>query len=157
MHLILFWEREREREREMKIKLAILSLLCSTILLNGCATQSIQPDAQSNLLLKAKLVDEPEKITQNEIDKSNFTVKNRPKNLLRVYPDYPVRAYYQGIEGTLNIKFDIDENGYVQNIRMLDSPLVDVFGLSTIHAMEKWRYESGKPAKDLNLTMEFKR
>ena len=40
---------------------------------------------------------------------------------------------------------------------MLDSPLVEVFGLSTIRAMEKWRYESGKPTKDLNLTMEFKR
>ena len=41
----------------MKIKLAILSLFCGTILLNGCAIQSIQPDAQSNLLLKPKLAD----------------------------------------------------------------------------------------------------
>lgn len=135
----------------MKLKLAILSLLCSTILLNGCATQSIQPDA------KSKLVSEPEKLTQSATSESNITVKNHPKNLLRVFPNYPVKAYYQGIEGALNIKFDVDENGYVQNIRMLDSPLVEVFGLSTIHAMEKWRYESGKPAKDLNLTMEFKR
>ncbi|MBI6531025.1 TonB family protein [Proteus vulgaris] len=141
----------------MKIKLAILSLFCSTSLLNGCATQSIQPDAQSNLLLKPKLVNEPEKLTQSEINEPNLTVKNRPKNLFRVFPNYPVKAYFQGIEGALNIKFDIDENGYVQNIRMLDSPLVEVFGLSAVNAMEKWRYESGKPTKDLNLTMEFKR
>ncbi|WP_100158832.1 TonB family protein [Proteus columbae] len=135
----------------MKTKLAILSLLCSTILLNGCATQSIQSDA------KSKLVSEPEKLTQSEIDELNLAAKNYPKSLLRVYPNYPVKAYYQGVEGVLNIKFDVDENGYVQNIRVLDSPLVEFFGLSTIHAMEKWRYESGKPAKDLNLTMEFKR
>lgn len=65
----------------MKIKLAILSLLCSTILLNGCATQSIQPDAQSNLLLKPKLADEPEKMTQSEI-KSQIL---RLKITLRIY------------------------------------------------------------------------
>ncbi len=148
LYLILF------QKRKMKIKLAILSLLCSTILLNGCAIQSTQSDVQ---LLKAKLADKPEEITQSEINESNLTVKNHPKNLLRVFPNYPAKAYSQGIEGALNIKFDIDENGYVQNIRMLDSPLVEVFGLSTIQAMEKWRYESGKPTKDLNLTMEFKR
>lgn len=135
----------------MKTKLAILSLLCSTILLNGCATQSIPSDA------KAKLVSEPETLTQSAKNESNITVDDYPKNLFRVFPNYPVKAYSQGIEGALNIKFDVDENGYVQNIRMLDSPLVEIFGLSTIHAMEKWRYESGKPAKDLNLTMEFKR
>ncbi|WP_109850160.1 TonB family protein [Proteus sp. CA142267] len=140
----------------MKIKLAILSLFCSTILLNGCATQSIQPDAQSNLLLKTKLVDEPEKMTQSEIKESNLTVKNYPKNLSRPLPTYPVKAATQGIEGGLKAKFDVDENGHVQNIRLLDSPLVDVFGLSLIHAMEQWRYETGKPAKDLNLVIEFK-
>ncbi|MEQ5273411.1 TonB family protein [Proteus terrae] len=140
----------------MKIKLAILSLFCSTILLNGCATQSIQPDAQSNLLLKTKLADEPEKMTESEIKESNLTVKNYPKNLSHPLPTYPVKAATQGIEGGLKAKFDVDENGHVQNIRLLDSPLVDVFGLSLIHAMEQWRYETGKPAKDLNLVIEFK-
>ncbi|HEK0787180.1 TPA: TonB family protein [Proteus mirabilis] len=140
----------------MKIKLAILSLLCSTILLSGCATQSVQSDEQPHLLLKTKLADEPEKMTQSEIKESNLTVKNYPKNLSRPLPNYPVKAYFQGIEGELKAKFDVDENGHVQNIRMLDSPLVDVFGLSLIHAMEQWRYETGKPAKDLNLVTEFK-
>ncbi|WP_109419703.1 TonB family protein [Proteus terrae] len=140
----------------MKIKLAILSLFCSTILLNGCATQSIQPDVQSNLLLKTKLADEPEKMTESEIKELNLTVKNYPKSLSRPLPNYPVKAYFQGIEGGLKAKFDVDENGHVQNIRLLDSPLVDVFGLSLIHAMEQWRYETGKPAKDLNLVIEFK-
>ncbi|QIG04876.1 TonB family protein [Proteus sp. ZN5] len=140
----------------MKIKLAILSLFCSTILLNGCATQSIQSDTQSNLLLKPKLADKPEKMTQSEIKESNLTVKNYPKNLLRIYPNYPVKAAFNRIEGELKVKFDVDENGHVQNIRMLDTPLVDVFGLSLIHALEQWRYETGKPAKDLNLVIEFK-
>lgn len=140
----------------MKIKLAILSLLCSTILLSGCATQPMQPDEQSHLLLKTKLVSEPVKLTQSEIDELNLAFKNHPKNLSRPLPNYPVKAYFQGIEGELKAKFDVDENGHVQNIRMLDSPLVNVFGLSLIHAMEQWRYETGKPAKDLNLVMKFK-
>ncbi|WP_261247020.1 TonB family protein [Proteus terrae] len=86
----------------------------------------------------------------------NLTVKGYPKNLLRVLPNYPVKAAFNRMEGELKVKFDVDENGYVQNIRVLDSPLVDVFGLSLIHAMEQWRYETGKPAKDLNFVMEFK-
>ena len=141
----------------MKIKLAILSLFCGTILLNGCAIQSIQPDAQSNLLLKPKLADEPEKMTQSEIKELNLTVKGYPKNLLRVLPNYPVKAAFNRMEGELKVKFDVDENGYVQNIRVLDSPLVDVVGLSLIHAMEQWRYETGKPAKDLNFGWCFKK
>ena len=139
----------------MKKTLLISGLFLTISLLNGCANQSRQPDVQSNFVLKTKVAAEPIKQDQNEIDKLNATFKDYPKILSQPLPYYPAKALSERTVGELKVKFDVDENGYVQNIRMLDTSSVDVFGLSLINAMKQWRYESGKPTKDLNLLVEF--
>lgn len=130
----------------MKRKLAIFSLVSSLFLFNGLSIQATQAhplDTQLN--------------TQSDTQKDvNRTSNEKPKVLSRPFPHYPEKARLEGIEGDLEAKFDVDENGRVENIRILNSTLVDVFGLSLVQAMEKWRYETGKPTKDLKIVMQFR-
>lgn len=143
----------------MNIKLIAFSLISSTFLLNGCIDRSpqiVQPEVPPEMQFYTP-IHEPIFLTQDEIDKiKGIPVKDWPKNVEQPLPYYPVKALSEGIEGQLTVKFDVDENGQVQNIRMLASPLVDVFGLSVIRALEQWRYEEGKPTKDLSAILDFK-
>ncbi|MEQ4924860.1 TonB family protein [Proteus hauseri] len=119
----------------MKKILLILGLFLTVFLLNGCATKS----------------------TLAYIDKGETSsAQIRPKILSQPLPYYPVKARANNIDESLKVKFDVDEKGIVQNIRILDSPFVDVFGLSLIHAIEQWRYEPGNPVKDLIMVVDFK-
>ncbi|MCT6515822.1 TonB family protein [Proteus vulgaris] len=119
----------------MKKILLISGLFLTVFLLNGCATKSTPVD-----------------INKQEISSEQI----RPKVLSQSLPHYPVKAQANNIEGSVTAKYDVDENGRVQNIRILDSPFANVFGLSLIHAIEQWRYETGNPAKDLITVVDFK-
>lgn len=50
----------------------------------------------------------------------------------------------------------MDENGNVQNIRISDDPIAAIFTPSVSLAMKHWRYESGKPAEDLKVVIQFR-
>lgn len=122
----------------MKILSLVSSLFFVSILLMGCTHQTTQ-----NTTL------------EGAINNDNALSLKRPKAIVQPLPGYPVKAYYQKIEGSLNIKFDIDEKGMTQNIRIKESPLIDIFGLEVIKTIEKWRYEPGEPVKDHIVTIEF--
>ena len=55
------------------------------------------------------------------------------------------------------VKFDVDTDGRVQNIRILESHPSGIFDNEMRLAMQKWRYESGKPTKDLIVNIRFKK
>ncbi|HCV64601.1 TonB family protein [Serratia proteamaculans] len=55
------------------------------------------------------------------------------------------------------VKFDVDAEGRVQNIRLLESHPSGIFDNEMRMAMQKWRYESGKPTKDLIVNIRFKK
>ncbi|WP_164971523.1 TonB family protein [Proteus hauseri] len=134
----------------MKTKFIIFSLVSSIFLFADYTIQTAQANA---LETRLKAQSDTQKPIQKEFDKLS---EEKPQALSQQLPYYPARAKEAKIEGSLEIKFDVDENGQVQNIRMLDTPLVNVFGLSLIHAMEHWRYETGKPISDLKMIIEFK-
>ncbi|OAT45142.1 ferric siderophore transport system periplasmic binding protein [Proteus hauseri ATCC 700826] len=134
----------------MKTKFIIFSLVSSIFLFADYTIQTAQANALETRLKAQFYIQKP---IQKEFDKQ---IEEKPQALSQQLPYYPARAKEAKIEGSLEIKFDVDENGQVQNIRMFDSPAVDVFGLSLLQAMEHWRYETGKPINNLKMIIEFK-
>ncbi|CAI1920689.1 TonB family protein [Serratia proteamaculans] len=55
------------------------------------------------------------------------------------------------------VKFDVDAEGRVQNIRLLESHPSGIFDNEMRMTMQKWRYESGKPTKDVIVNIRFKK
>ncbi|CAM3904512.1 TonB system transport protein TonB [Xenorhabdus thuongxuanensis] len=82
-------------------------------------------------------------------------VQSGPKALNRPDPVYPSRAQQLGTEGTVKVKFDIDENGRVKNIEIISANPKNVFEREVKKAMRKWRYEK-IPAIGHITTIEFK-
>lgn len=79
-----------------------------------------------------------------------------PKVLSRPNPNYPERARALNIEGTVKIQFDVDDSGQVQNLTILSATPRNMFEREIRQITRRWRYESGKPGKNLNITIQFK-
>ncbi|CDG17925.1 energy transducer; uptake of iron, cyanocobalimin; sensitivity to phages, colicins [Xenorhabdus doucetiae] len=82
-------------------------------------------------------------------------VQKGPKALSRPNPVYPSRALQLGTEGTVKVKFDIDENGRVKNIEVISATPRNLFEREVRNAMRKWRYEK-IPATGHITTIEFR-
>ena len=59
--------------------------------------------------------------------------------LVRVPPQYPIRAAQRGIEGWVTIEFTISKNGTVKNPVVVDSSSA-MFHRSALRAIRKWKY-----------------
>jgi protein TonB len=68
--------------------------------------------------------------------------------LVRVNPDYPVRAAQRGIEGWVEITFTISTTGAVNSAKVVGYEPSSVFNRSALRAIRKWKYnpkiEDGK-------------
>ncbi|OBU02712.1 energy transducer TonB [Morganella psychrotolerans] len=78
-----------------------------------------------------------------------------PKALSRADPVYPARARSLGKEGTVRARFDVDENGRIQNIDIIEATPKNMFDREVRQAMRKWRYEK-KAKKGLTTTIIFR-
>ncbi|CAI0858046.1 TonB family protein [Serratia quinivorans] len=72
-------------------------------------------------------------------------------------PSNSVTAQQKPQTDFARVKFDVDAEGRVQNIRLLESHPSGIFDNEMRMAMQKWRYESGKPTKDLIVNIRFKK
>lgn len=71
----------------------------------------------------------------------SFDVSDRDAQpLVRIPPNYPMRAAERGIEGRCEVTFDVTPEGNPTNVRIL-SCTNSVFERETIRAVERWRYE----------------
>jgi protein TonB len=60
--------------------------------------------------------------------------------LVRVPPQYPIRAAERGIEGWVVLRFTITATGTVENPVVLDANPKRIFDRSAIRALKKWKY-----------------
>lgn len=71
-------------------------------------------------------------------------------------PDYPFRAWRDGMEGQVKLQFTVDARGQVRNARVVDAQPARVFDAAALKAIKKWSFEvSGEHDPDLRLYQTF--
>jgi len=60
--------------------------------------------------------------------------------LVRVPPQYPIRAAERGIEGWVVLRFTITATGTVENPEVIDSNPKRIFDRAAKRALKKWKY-----------------
>jgi protein TonB len=60
--------------------------------------------------------------------------------VVRVEPQYPLRAEERGIEGWVELEFTISAQGTVKDARVMRSKPSGVFDRSALRAVKKWKY-----------------
>ena len=60
--------------------------------------------------------------------------------VVRVEPQYPLRAEERGIEGWVELEFTISAQGTVKDARVLRSKPKGVFDRAALRAVKKWKY-----------------
>ncbi len=67
-----------------------------------------------------------------------------PMAMFKMKPVYPYRARRLNINGKVSVKFLVDGNGYVSNIKVLKSAPPGIFDESVLKALPSWRFSPGK-------------
>ncbi|MEE2672607.1 MAG: TonB family protein [Myxococcota bacterium] len=60
--------------------------------------------------------------------------------LVRIEPDYPIRARQRNIEGWVQVQFDVNKAGAVEDAFVVDSNPSTLFDRAAIQAVLKWKY-----------------
>lgn len=83
----------------------------------------------------------PEPPARNEFDISE--VDTPPKVLRRIPPAYPFSAKRRRITGKVVVRFLVDVEGKVDNVKVLEAAPKGVFEDSVLSAINKWRFSPG--------------
>jgi protein TonB len=71
--------------------------------------------------------------------------------VVRVNPQYPLRASERGIEGWVEVEFTISKLGTVKDPRVFNSHPSSIFDRAALKAIRKWKYnpkiEDGEPVE----------
>jgi protein TonB len=63
--------------------------------------------------------------------------------LTRMPPFYPLNAKRRGIQGWVNVKFVVNEQGKVENVSIIKAQPPGVFDASVMRCMSGWRFKPG--------------
>ncbi len=71
--------------------------------------------------------------------------------IVRVNPQYPLRASERGIEGWVEVQFTISQTGTVKDPVVLNAKPQNIFNRAALRAIRKWKYnpkiEDGEPVE----------
>ena len=80
--------------------------------------------------------------------------------IVRVNPQYPLRASERGIEGWVEVEFTISKLGTVKDPFVLNSHPSSIFDRSALKAIRKWKYnpkiEDGEPLERPGVKVRLK-
>jgi len=80
--------------------------------------------------------------------------------IVRVEPQYPLRASERGIEGWVEVEFTISKLGTVKDPRVINSHPSSIFDRSALKAIRKWKYnpkiEDGEPVERPGIKVRLK-
>ncbi|WP_137225047.1 M56 family metallopeptidase [Shewanella sp. MEBiC00475] len=91
---------------------------------------------------------------------NNLSVENKAEAMampvIRIEPSYPIDAAKEGLNGYVQMSFDISQNGSVNNVRVTKSSPKQVFDASAVEALEQWKYQpSANGFKDLQVQLDY--
>lgn len=95
-------------------------------------------------------------LTVSACSTSSLSKTEQPKPLHQDRPAYPYYALKNRIEGMVKFNFDVDAEGRVSQMRIIESTPDHLFDNAVIPAVSKWRFEKGKPANNLPMTVKLK-
>ena len=101
----------------------------------------IEPAALS----KGLVIETPQVVTtglKTGFNEGGINKSHDSRPILRVEPRYPIVAARDGLEGWVELLFDIDKLGRVFNVRVLASEPRQVFDKEAKKALKKWKYKA---------------
>jgi len=85
--------------------------------------------------------------TDNTVKKDmvfqQYELDQAPRAIVKMPPAYPFKAREQGVEGVVQVKILVREDGSVGEVQIMDSRPKDVFDDAVINAVQRWRFEAG--------------
>lgn len=79
-----------------------------------------------------------------------------PVATMLVQPQYPAAAASRGIEGNVDVEFDVTETGATTNVRVLEAVPPRIFEKETINAVKRWKFtpvmRDGRPVAYSGMT-----
>lgn len=85
-----------------------------------------------------------------------FIDANSLQAVRKVNPKYPRRAKVRKQNGFVQLAFNIDEQGLVSNVQVLDSNPKGVFEKSAVRAIKKWKFKTNEFARNASITFNFR-
>ena len=80
--------------------------------------------------------------------------------IVRIRPQYPLRASERGIEGWVEVEFTISKSGTVKDPSVINSHPSSIFDRSALKAIRKWKYnpkiEDGEPVERPGVKVRLK-
>ena len=76
--------------------------------------------------------------------------------LKKVNPKYPRRAKIKRQDGFVQLAFDIDSQGVVSNVKVLNSKPKGVFEKSSIRAIQRWKFKANEFDRVASITFNFR-
>jgi TonB family protein len=74
----------------------------------------------------------------------------------RIEPKYPVEAAKSGTEGSVLLKFNVEGDGSVSNVEVVNGKPAYIFDKTAVDALKQWRYEAtGKVSKNLLVQLDY--
>ncbi|WP_130651584.1 TonB family protein, partial [Candidatus Hamiltonella defensa] len=98
---------------------------------------------------------EDDVVESSQTAPSSTGADTEPVSFKKLKPVYPERALAFGIEGKVKVQYDIDDQGRVKNIRLLESDPPHIFERSVKTAMKKWKFQA-HPFKNRVTVIIFK-
>lgn len=84
-----------------------------------------------------------EGMSKKDLVFESYELDQAPRPVVKTPPVYPFKAREQGIEGVVQVKILVREDGSVGEVQIVDSRPKDVFDDAVLNAVPRWRFEPG--------------